>query len=269
MTDFQHFQPTYCKDRPTDQTAIDIFKGLWKSAFPPETGVLAGYVPNFHDSRVAWMDEHVDFRGRSVLELGPFEAYNTFQISRLGTKSITAIEGNNINYLKCLVAKEVLGIDARFLHGDVGRFLRSTSERYDICWAAGVLYHQEEPLVLLDSIGRVCECVFLWTHFYDDRMAGSAQYPHFNADYDEFRSHRGYRCRHYYRSYKMEGGPPALFSGGSNDFAYWLSKDDILNYLQVLGFTTTTICSMNMTHTAGPTLSFLATKPTFEYPNRG
>ena len=140
----------FCKRPPSGQTSVDIFRGLWKSAFPAESGIEAGEAKSFEDARVSWVANKMGgMHSRSVLELGPFEAYNTWQFSQLGSRPITAVEGSNINYLKCLVAKEVLGIRAAFLHGDIGGFLDSTSEKYDLCWACGVLYHQTSPLGLL------------------------------------------------------------------------------------------------------------------------
>ena len=165
----QSIQPSYCKSTPSGQTAADIFKGIWTSAFPSESGIQAGTASRFDDARVTWVDRKIgSLRQQSVLELGPYEAYNTFQFAQLGAHPVTAVEGNNINYLKCLVAKETLGIRANFLHGDIGAFLESTVNRYDLCWASGILYHQLEPLVLLKSISRICSRAFFWTwtHFF-------------------------------------------------------------------------------------------------------
>ena len=259
----QGIQPLYCGVTPNNQTAVDIFKGLWKSSFPDESDVQAGSVPNFRDARVTWVNDKLGgLEHKCVLELGPFEAYNTWQFSRLGAFPITAVEGNNINYLKCLVVKEILDINARFLHGDIGSFLSVTEDRYDLCWACGVLYHQVNPLALLKLISTVCRSVFVWTHFYNDKIASNPRrYPHFDASRDVEKNLDGYSCKHYYRSYMHKKGIPACFSGGSEAFSYWLSKDDILAYLAMVGFTDILIRGSNLEHKAGPTLSFLASRP--------
>ena len=254
-------KPAYCPYRPTGQTATDVFQGHWKSAFPSNCGVQAGHAKNFEDPRVLWTDEYLGgLQGRSILELGPFEAYNTWQFSQLGCYPITAVEGNNINYLKCLVVKEVLGINATFLHGDVGAFLDATSAHYDLCWACGVLYHQTNPLALLHSISKRCDAVFLWTHFFDESIAlKPEQYPHFVPAENKHREWNGYRCNHYYRAYRSPGAEvPMLFSGGRENYAYWLTRDDILNYLRKLGFRKIVLRGVNMNHNAGPTMSLLA-----------
>ena len=258
------FPSSYSTDAPSGQAAVDIFKDLWKSAFPPESKIMAGAAPNFDDARVPWADRLLGgLRGLNILELGPFEAYNTFQFSRLGASSITAVEGNNINYLKCLVAKETLGIDANFLYGDLRMFMDNTAQQFDLCWASGVLYHQADPLMLLRSISHVTNRVFIWTHFFDDQIdANRDRYPHFDPSCHVEKELDGYRCRHYYRSYLFPNGQaPAFFSGGSGSFAYWLRKEDILGYLATLGFTDVGIRGTNIEHPAGPTLSFLASRP--------
>lgn len=254
---------SFSTDVPSDQAAVDIFKGLWKSAFPAQSGLTAGTVPNFEDARVPWADRVLGgMRGRSILELGPFEAYNTFQFSQLGATPITAVEGNSTNYLKCLVAKETLGIKASFLHGDIRLFLEQTEQRFDICWASGVLYHQVEPLALLSAIANVCPRVFIWTHFFDERICSDPdRYPNFDPIRDVEKELDGYRCMHYCRSYLFrEGQRPASFSGGNDTFAYWLSKEDILGFLDKVGFSEVTIRGVSVDHPAGPTLSLAATK---------
>ena len=257
----QDIKPRYCKKTPSGQTATDIFRGLWKSAFPQQSGIQAGETNTFEDERIAWAAKEMGgLCQRSILELGPFEAYHTWQFSKLGSHPITAVEGNNINFLKCLVVKETLGIRARFLYGDIGCFLDDTTEHYDLCWACGVLYHQTNPLALLKLISKVCNAVFFWTHFFDNRIFNNpGRYPHFDACRSIERKYDGYTCTHHYRSYKFSRSEvPGLFSGGSDTFAYWLTKDDILGYLAKLGFNDVTVRGINMDHKAGPTISFLA-----------
>ena len=260
----QNIHPSYCTTVPSGQTAVDIFKGAWSSAFPQHSGIVAGKSSRFNDFRVTWVGQELgSLEHRSVLELGPYEAYNTFQLSQLGAHPITAVEGSNINYLKCLIAKETLGIRAKFLHGDIRAYVESTTEAYDVCWLSGVLYHQLDPLKLLKAVARICTHAYIWTHYFDERIPNNpSRYPLFDSRRDVERDVDGYRCVHHYRSYGFRsGGPPILFSGGSSPFSYWLAKDDILGYLDTLGFTKVTVGGVNVDHDAGPTISLVATKP--------
>lgn len=255
-------EPGYCGDIPHGQTAVDIFKGLWKSKFPQGTGIEAGNVESFEDRRISWIEEKLGtLGGMKILELGPFEGYHTWQLSKLGCSSITAVEGNNINFLKCLVVKEVLDVKAKFLFGDIGKFLDDTWEHYHLCVACGVLYHQVEPLRLIRNIARKADAVFLWTHFFDARIFENIHlYPHFSPKHSIDKGLDGYHCLHYCRRYGHKRGIPAFFSGGNESYAYWLLKDDILEYLRVVGFSDITIRRVNMEHKAGPAISLLATR---------
>ena len=87
-------KPAYFTGVPTAQAAVDIFQGAWKSAFPPGAGVKAGIAPNFADRRVQWVASELGgLRHRSVLELGPYEGYITYQLDRLGAAPVVAVEG--------------------------------------------------------------------------------------------------------------------------------------------------------------------------------
>ena len=251
----------YCTEFPSPQTAIDIFRDNWKSAFPEESGLVGGSAPNFEDKRVYWADKTLGgMRGKSVLELGPYEAYNTWQFWKLGCSPVVAVEGNNVNFLKCLVAKEALGIDARFLFGDILSYLQRTDERFDICWASGVLYHQVQPLELLQAMARVAPRLFVWTHFHDDIISENPEaYPLFEPEGDETRTLDGFECRHHRRSYRLQS-TPIYFSGGNEPHAFWLRKEDIFAYLEQLGFPHITVNGINPSHPAGPTISFIASR---------
>ena len=54
-----------------------------------------------------------------MVELGPFEAYNTFHLAQKGAYPLIAVEGNKINFLKCLAVKEILDFNCRFKLGDL------------------------------------------------------------------------------------------------------------------------------------------------------
>jgi hypothetical protein len=113
---------------------------------PKGSGLQSGGAePHFEDTRTAWGASVLgSLEGKSILELGPLEAYNSYQLEQLGAK-LLSIEGNVINFLKCLIVKNVLSMSTTFLLGDFVQYMQSSSERFDICWASGVLYHSKDP----------------------------------------------------------------------------------------------------------------------------
>lgn len=256
--------PRYSDVLPSPQSMLDIFKGHWKSLLPAEYGLVAGDQPMFEDTRVHWGDSRIPggIAGKSVLELGPFEAYNTLHLQQHGAREILSIEGNNINFLKCLVLKEVLGLKASFLHGDFCAYLANSERRFDIIWASGVLYHQRSPLELLTRIAQHTDWAFFWTHYYDEGVLHNHHRPYFIAEQNVRLSYGGYECPHYCRSYLLssDGRIPTYFEGGNAPHAYWLPLEDIYGCLEAQGMT-----EISVQHQGDldglPFVAFLAHRP--------
>jgi hypothetical protein len=257
-------EPIYCKETPSNQTIRDIFKGIWFTCLPEQYGTLAepGQVHHFDasvDPRPKWVSEirNNGLTHCSILELGPYEAYNTWQLEQLGAKEIISIEANNLSYLKCLMVKEITGMKARFLHGDFVRYLENCDRRFDIIWASGVLYHQEQPLHLLSLIANATDSLFLWTMYYDEEQIKAR--PDIAAFFSSGKvvldEADGYKAKLYYREYNQAKG--GIFSGGAEPFSYWMEKDDILGFLKHRGFNKINT-SLSPDYVNGPALFLFA-----------
>lgn len=259
-------QVKYCKTAPSNQTLADIFEGRWFTGFPEEYGVRAGGLNVFDqnvETRLNWGTRALSksIRGSTILELGPFEGYNTWAFERLGARSVTAIEASNINFLKCLIVKEMTGMKARLLHGDFVPFMEQTADRFDIVWASGVLYHQAEPLRLIASLARVTDRIFVHTHYYDE--AAIAQLPEVAASFSPAehteQEYGGFRARLYRRRYGSEMDV-CTFAGGGEAFSYWMSRDDILDGVRHAGFTRIHLGVDHVENPSGPAMYFVAEK---------
>ena len=241
MSEFKHFFGLM----PGDQNAIDLFAGEWSSQPPANRPDLkAGATPLFDDPRIAWANDRLKesglaggFQDRAVLELGPLEGAHTYLISRLGAKSVTAIEANGRAYLKCLIAKETFGMpQARFLLGDCLMHLKGTSEHYDVGLACGILYHLTNPVELLHLLSQRCDAIFLWTVFYDPEFVEKNPVP--GAKFSEAiaMEHAGFR----HTVHRFNYGPSLDwkgFCGGGDVYSYWMEKAEILGALETFGFT--------------------------------
>ena len=158
---------------PTPTSALVLFAGEWSSQLPQafvSDRASSGHAALFDDARIVWvLSQLPPVVGWNVLELGPLEGGHSYMLAKAGAR-VTAIESNSHAYLRCLVAKELVGSTARFLYGDFQLYLedaRRRGEHFDLVIASGVLYHMDQPLELLEVLGDVSSRLFLWTHHFD------------------------------------------------------------------------------------------------------
>ena len=226
----------YAMQEPTVQQTIDIFKEQWSSKLPGQ--IQSGSLDLFEVERVMWPHRMFDITGKSILELGPLEGGQTFALHKLGARTITAIEGNSHAFLKCLIVKELYNLGrANFLYGDIIKYLETTNATFDIIFASGVLYHMTEPLKLLWLIKHHTNRCYIWTHYYDQEILRDIYGDKFSARFGEpiFVSQAGYSCQAYVQYYG-EALDWQGYCGGNAPSSLWLTRKDILNYLEYLGF---------------------------------
>jgi hypothetical protein len=248
----------YGRTAPTAQLAVDIFKNGWSSSFPAEFAVQAGSTPLFEDARLQRL---IDLAGGienyRILELGPLEGGHSYLMEKAGAHSVLAIEACVLSYLKCLIAKEITGLRrVAFQFGNFVPFLETSTERFDLIVASGVLYHQREPLQLLEAIAQHTDRVFLWTHYYlegHDTDYVKAEYftrvPGAPLN--------GFACDLFRLEYDRYL-PNGKYRGGVHDHAHWMKRDDLLACLRHVGFTNIEIAFEQTEHPFGPNLTLLA-----------
>lgn len=249
----------YVRSAPSRQAAIDIFAGEWSSSFPVSTGLTAGSIPLFEDSRITWTIERAGgVQGKRVLELGPLEAGHSAMLHEAGA-SVVSVESNSRAYLKCLIVKEVLGLDrCSFLLGDFMPYLEQSDERFDLVVASGVLYHSPDPLALLESIARVGTRVAIWTHYFEPKVvaADPSQSRMFVPEVEtvtwrgrSFDLHR----RNYLESLQWGG-----FCGGPESSALWMERADLMTALTELGYGRIDVLSDDLGHPNGACIMLFA-----------
>ncbi len=229
------------KAPPSPQQTIDIFKGAWASSFPPHAQVSAGSAGLFEDPRVDWVQTHlrklgIELSTCSVLELGPLEGGHTYLLSKTGAPSVTAIEANSQAYLKCLVAKELLGIErVNFLYGDAVSYMKTTPRVFDLGFVCGFLYHLTNPVEAIQLLSLRCRSIFLWTVYWDpnftlaENPSAGAQGPVRESEF------QGFKHKLHLHDYG-ELADKTGFWGGNENYTCWLELDGILGALRFFGF---------------------------------
>lgn len=218
----------YIRSAPSDQNAIDLFSGEWTSRLPgPFT---SGVHQLFDDHRMTWLVHEVEgLRGMSVLDCGPLEGGHAYMLERAGA-DVVAVEANTHAFLRCLVAKEVLGMEARFRLGDFVAFLH-TGPRFDLIVASGVLYHLTNPVEALALASRATDRLYLWTHYYQPEHVSRSM--RFDAPRSE--TVEGFEHTLYRHHYPARLGNPN-FLGGTQASSSWMTRSDLLGSLAFFGF---------------------------------
>lgn len=252
---------SYTTRAPSPQLAIDIFEGEWSSVLPEGHGDTRGTSPLFEDPRITWTIERVGgVEGRTVLELGPLEGGHTTMLERAGA-IVTAVEANARSYLKCLITKEIMGLTrSTFLRGDFTAYLERDRPTYDLVVASGVLYHMVDPLRLLDLIAECSDTMMIWTHYFDaDAIAAGTSARQFTREPVEV-EHGGRTYTLHRRDY-LEALAWGGFSGSGGTYSHWLSRDDLLGYVESLGYTDVEVAFEQVDHPNGPALALVAQRP--------
>jgi hypothetical protein len=256
---------SYVTGPPSDQNALDIFSGEWASRFPAEFSSLrAGTIPLFEDPRVSWaLQELGSIEGQNVLELGPLEGGHSFMLERAGAQSIISIEANTRAFLKCLISKEILRLSkVRFQCGNFVSFLQANNTRYDLVFAAGVLYHMSDPANLIALLAACTDRVYFWTHYYDHDIISQTAHLRGNFSKESHRSVLGFE----HKLYRQEYGAALQtkqFCGGAQSFSNWMTREDLLLCLKHFGYQDLRIAHEQRDHPHGPCFSVLAQKQSF------
>lgn len=248
---------------PSDQNALDIFRGEWSSRMPSHRSDLrAGQIPLFEDPKIKWAISQIGgVEGRRVLELGPLEGGHTYILHEHGASAITAVECNTRAFLKCLIVKNLFKLDrAEFLCGDFVSFLKDNRQQFDFVVAAGVLYHMTNPAELLELISRATDRVFVWTHYYDEALI--AQRPDVRRRFvSHFRStYAG--ISHMLHRYEYGEALTPAFTGGPRSYSHWMGRNEILSFITAFGFNDVRVAFEEVDHPHGPAFAFLAQRVT-------
>ena len=243
---------------PSPQNAIELFQGMWSSKFPNDIQVeTQATAKAFEDKRIIWAIEQLgDLNGKVGLELGPLEAGHSYMLQATGIKSLTSIESNSNSFLKCLIAKEVLGLNkVKFLFGDFVRYLKETSRNYDFIIASGVLYHLEKPVEFIESILEKGNRIYVWTHYYSKNL--TSRFPQkFSKQKKVTYNKNTYLTSRYLYNNSLDWDG---FCGGPNSYSTWLEKELIIKIFEDNGFKVE-IHFDDIKHVHGPCISFFAFK---------
>lgn len=228
----------FSEDTPSPENAVKLFEGDWSSQLPGSLGASSGSAPLFADDRVRMAIYHLGgIDGWDVLELGPLEGGHSYMLQEAGAQSVVSIEANSRAYLRCLISKELLGLNrVRFQFGDFRPFLNATDQRFDLVVMIGVLYHMLDPVSLLEDAARVTDNLILWTHYVGPTQEDVDENVARRIDAPAYLTSRGGRSYRGYRYTYLDALEWTGFCGGSRPDATWLDRDSLMTSLASIGF---------------------------------
>ena len=253
---FDHYVTT----TPSLQNAVDAVAG-WHSSFARQYNVKAGTLAAYNDPRILWAIESFgSLEGRRVLELGPLDGGHTGMLDAAGAQ-VDAIEANQLAFLRCLITKEILQLKhTKFWLGDFTKALEDWDQSYDLIVACGVLYHQKDPLRLLELVAKRTNATYFWTHVVSEEAMPPSDPRRIVIDpVTETHDFHGVKVRAYRRTY-ASAEESVTFCGGMSDEHRWLNRHDLLEAIKAVGFNDIKLAHDESDHRYGPALSIFARK---------
>lgn len=198
--------------------------GPWVTGFTIEGLHYGGSYQAASDSRLSLFLRKVSIEGKRVLEFGPLEGGHTLALARAGAGEIVAVEGRPDNHGRCLLIKDLFGLDnVTFQLGDIRDVTHDSHGAFDVAIALGVLYHLPDPDRLLGQLVEIAPLTLLWTHVADEGHPEKAPEGKLDSQYGTFRG-----------KVLAEDTTHAL-SAMDRDII-WLYRQDLFDLIQAVGF---------------------------------
>ena len=112
-----------------------------------------------------------DFTGKTVLDIGCYDGFFSFEAERRGAKRVLATDRHPIDHCGFAVAQELLGSKVEYAVASVFDLDAAVHGTFDVVLFLGVFYHLRHPLLSLEKIRRVCSgYMFLETQVLDSQF---------------------------------------------------------------------------------------------------
>ena len=131
-------------------------------------------------AKLAKFEPPADLTGKSVLDIGAYDGFFTFECERRGADVLAIDHRQSPGYP---VASELRGLAAEFREMSVYDLSAEGVGEFDLVLALGVLYHLRHPLLALERIHEVCrERLILETQICDACFLSSDGEPQVLAE---------------------------------------------------------------------------------------
>src|SRR5437016_1517572 len=150
------------------EARFDALKGHFHSPFDFGHGLVTRprHVQRRFRRRLELLQIPQDLTGKTVLDIGAWDGYFSFEFERRGAKRVLAIDSYSWDPrpegyprgLDCfLLAREFFNSKVEHRRLDVHELSPEAIGTFDLVFCAGVLYHMRHPLLGLEKIRSVTE----------------------------------------------------------------------------------------------------------------
>ncbi len=120
----------------------------------------------------------VPLSGRSVLELGPLDGSMSACILQQNPRSLTVVDSHWENFLKLRTAEEAFCLEnLSVVLDDFHNVTRRKYGKVDVLYAHGVIYHSEEPFLLLEQLSEMTDSLIVGTHCVPEQSVPEQSVP--------------------------------------------------------------------------------------------
>tara|TARA_Y100001938_G_C8077542_1_gene427030 strand:+ start:1517 stop:2209 length:693 start_codon:yes stop_codon:yes gene_type:complete len=141
------------------QTKVKLSNGEILGSNRPTKRESIGEIP---DRRIKRLNELVDLKNKSVLELGCLEGQHTLGLLQY-TDDVTAVDCRMVNVAKTLLTASIFNKTVRAFCCNADE-LTVEDGKFDVVFHCGVLYHLENPVSHMKNLAEMTDCMLLDTH---------------------------------------------------------------------------------------------------------
>ncbi|MBI3601035.1 MAG: class I SAM-dependent methyltransferase [Nitrospinae bacterium] len=166
---------------------------------------------------------NIDFKNKTILELGPFEGNNSIMIMEQEPKKVIGLEVRPLHFAKTAVTKSLYNwSNYSLILGDMHLFPNYINEKLDIIYCSGVLYHSAKPWWLLKTCMDYCDTIILSTYV-------SSEYSPKPREFQKITLESG--------TYDFEIFPePGHLIYDLKGYSLWFKEKDLIQFVDYYGF---------------------------------
>lgn len=176
--------------------------------------------------------------GKRILDLGCLEGGYSVAFTRMGAKEVVGIEVRTANMKRCSLVKQCLGLENLHFHQEDVRNVKSEwLGKFDIVFAAGILYHLDDPYTFLKNVSEMTlDFALIDTHIANKTSFGHGCSPMLVEKIFASKIYIGREAREYPAGMKKADLEKHVWTSWGNPTSFWLTEESLVKMLGEVGF---------------------------------